>query len=169
MGKRSMTAITTMIATAATITTTIIAIAKETADMSIITIEEIRRNKEIDALVKQANHVLEVIGYTEHGPRHVGYVSHMASEILRALEYPDRTVELAAIAGWVHDVGNSVNRLNHGIIGGTLLYPILRDIGMPLDEVATIISAVGNHEEQNGMVVSEEINSNPLPVEEIEW
>lgn len=62
--------------------------------------------------------------------------------------------ELAAIAGWVHDVGNAVNRVNHGITGGALLFPILQEMGMPMDEVVTIVGAVGNHEEQNGKVVS---------------
>lgn len=119
-----------------------------------IMVEDVRRNEELAALIREANRVLEVIGYTEHGPRHVGYVSRMAQEILVQLGYPERTCQLAAIAGWVHDVGNAVNRLNHGITGASILYPILRDMGMPLDEVCQIVSAVGNHEEQNGVVVS---------------
>ncbi|MDD3242897.1 MAG: HD domain-containing protein [Eubacteriales bacterium] len=119
-----------------------------------VTLQDIQKNPELNALIKAANQVLAAIGYTEHGPRHVGYVSHAAAELLRELEYPERTVELAAIAGLIHDVGNSINRVNHGITGATMIYPILRDMGMAPAEIATVISAVGNHEEQNGRPVS---------------
>lgn len=115
-----------------------------------ITLKEVRGNKDILELVNAANRALEVIGYTEHGPRHVGVVSDMASGILRQLGYDERTVELAAIAGWLHDVGNAVNRLNHGITGAAMLLPILRDMGMPMAEISVIIGAVGCHEEQIG-------------------
>ena len=119
-----------------------------------ITVEDIKKNPKIAALIDSANKMLAVIGYTEHGPRHVGFVSHTAADILRKLNYPERECEVAAIAGWVHDVGNAVNRTNHGLIGATLLFPLLLDAGLPLEEVTTIIGAVGNHEEQNGKVVS---------------
>lgn len=119
-----------------------------------IQVEDIKKNTKIAALIESANRMLEVIGYTEHGPRHVGFVSHTAEQILRELGYPERECEVAAIAGWVHDVGNAVNRTNHGLIGGTLLFPLLLEAGLPIDEVATIIGAVGNHEEQNGKVIS---------------
>jgi uncharacterized protein len=105
--------------------------------------------------VKQANRVLEVIGYTDHGPRHVGYVSRIAGEILSKLNMPERRVELAKIAGWVHDVGNLVNRKNHGLNGGVLLFPILCEIGLPIDEVCEVCAAVGSHEEESGKPVSD--------------
>ena len=119
-----------------------------------ITVQDVKQNEKLAVLIDAANRMLEVIGYTEHGPRHVGFVSHTARSILEQLHYPERMCELAAIAGWVHDVGNAVNRVNHGITGGALLFPILQEMGMPMDEVVTIVGAVGNHEEQNGKVVS---------------
>ena len=95
-----------------------------------ITLQEIKQNESIKALVRAGNRYLEALGYTDHGPRHLGYVSRTASGILKSLGYSEREVELAAIAGWVHDVGNSVNRHDHGP------------------------NAVGNHEEQSGTVSS---------------
>ena len=119
-----------------------------------ITLREIKQNESIKALVLAGNRYLAAMGYTDHGPRHVGYVSHTASMLLRELGYSDREVELAAIAGWVHDVGNSVNRHDHGPNGAVLLFPILREAGMDVNDAVEIITAVGNHEEQSGFVSS---------------
>jgi metal-dependent HD superfamily phosphatase/phosphodiesterase len=120
-----------------------------------ITLDDIQSNEEIASLILEANNVLAEIGYTEHGQRHVGYVSSTASSILRKLDYPERTVELAAIAGWVHDVGNVVNRKHHGLNGAMLLFPLLRDMGMDMGEICCIMSATGYHEEETGVPVSE--------------
>ena len=79
-----------------------------------ITLQQIQQNESIKALVHAGNNYLAAMGYTDHGPRHLGYVSRTASHILQSLGYSQREVELAAIAGWVHDVGNSVNRHEHG-------------------------------------------------------
>lgn len=119
-----------------------------------ITLEDIKSNEDILKLVEAANKSLAAIGYTEHGPRHVGYVSNTAAKILSSLGYDSRTVELAAITGWVHDVGNCVNRFNHGLTGACLMMPILKELGMPMDEVCKVIGAIGNHEEQTGIPVS---------------
>lgn len=119
-----------------------------------ITLQEIKQNESIKALVRAGNRYLETLGYTDHGPRHLGYVSRTASGILKSLGYSEREVELAAIAGWVHDVGNSVNRHDHGPNGAILLFPLLREIGMDIEDVMIIITAVGNHEEQSGTVSS---------------
>ena len=119
-----------------------------------ITLQEIKQNESIKALVRAGNRYLETLGYTDHGPRHLGYVSRTASGILKSLGYSEREVELAAIAGWVHDVGNSVNRHDHGPNGAILLFPLLREIGMDIEAVMIIITAVGNHEEQSGTVSS---------------
>lgn len=119
-----------------------------------ITLQEIKQNESIKALVRAGNRYLEALGYTDHGPRHLGYVSRTASGILKSLGYSEREVELAAIAGWVHDVGNSVNRHDHGPNGAILLFPLLREIGMDIEDVMIIITAVGNHEEQSGTVSS---------------
>lgn len=119
-----------------------------------LTLKDVQNNETIKALVHAGNQYLAVMGYTDHGPRHLGYVSHTASKILRDLGYSDREVELAAIAGWVHDVGNSVNRIEHGQSGAVLLFPILREMGMAPADVVEVIMAVGNHEEQSGFVSS---------------
>ena len=119
-----------------------------------VTLQEIKQNESIRVLIKAGNRYLDSMGYTEHGPRHVGYVSKTASYILKALGYSPREVELAAIAGWVHDVGNSVNRHDHGPLGAVLLLPILREAGMEMADIMEVITAVGNHEEQSGFISS---------------
>jgi metal-dependent HD superfamily phosphatase/phosphodiesterase len=119
----------------------------------IITLEQIKKNPKIEVLVNHANDMLEHIGYTEHGRRHVGYVSKVAGDLLETLGYDSRTVELARIAGWIHDIGNSINRHNHGMNGAILLYPILTEIGMDIKEIAVILSAIGNHEAETGSPV----------------
>ena len=119
-----------------------------------ITLQEIQQNESIKALVLASNRYLAAIGYTDHGPRHLSYVSRTASGILKSLGYSQREVELAAIAGWVHDVGNSINRHEHGANGAVMLFPILKEAGMALPDVIEIITAVGNHEEQSGAISS---------------
>lgn len=120
-----------------------------------LSLTDIRNDAEITQLIGSANHVLKEIGYTDHGPRHTGYVSRVTADILKALGYDERTVELGAIAGWMHDVGNAINRLNHGITGAQMVYFLLTARGMAYDEVCKIVSAIGNHEEGTGRVVSE--------------
>ena len=119
-----------------------------------ITLQEIKQNDSIKALVRAGNRYLETLGFTDHGPHHLSFVSRTASGILTSLGYSAREVELAAIAGWVHDVGNSINRHDHGPNGAVLLFPILKDMGMEMNDVLEIITAVGNHEEQSGTVSS---------------
>ena len=121
----------------------------------VITLEDIKKNNDIRTLIRWANKCMEAIGYTDHGPRHAGYVSHVASEILRKLDYPKRLAELAAIAGWMHDIGNCINRKNHGLTGANLIFPILMRMGTAMEEICIITSAVGNHEEEHGNSVSE--------------
>lgn len=120
-----------------------------------VTLEDIKKNEKIRVLVEHANKVLEVMGYTDHGPRHVGYVSRIAGDILEQLGKDERIVELAKITGWVHDVGNMVNRKHHGLHGATLLFPILCDMGMDISEACDVCSAVGSHEEETGRPVSD--------------
>lgn len=123
--------------------------------MASLTLEDIRSNKKINYLVNNANLCLEKIGYTDHGPRHVGYVSRIAGKILSELNYADHRVELAKIAGWVHDVGNMINRKNHGITGAAMLFALLNDMNMDITDICDICSAVGSHEEQMGKPVSD--------------
>lgn len=119
-----------------------------------ITLAEIKQNESVKALIRAGNRYLEALGYTDHGPRHLSYVSRTAQSVLKTLGYSPREVELAAIAGWVHDVGNTVNRHDHGPNGAVLLFPILRETGMDMADVVEIVTAVGNHEEQSGYVSS---------------
>ena len=119
-----------------------------------VTLQEIKQNENIKALIKAGNRYLEALGYTDHGPRHVSYVSRTAAAVLKSLGYSPRETELAAIAGWVHDVGNSVNRHDHGPNGAILLLPLLREAGMDIVDVMEVVTAVGNHEEQSGTISS---------------
>jgi len=117
-----------------------------------ITLQELKQNPAITALIHAGNRYLESMGYTDHGPRHLRYVSKTAASILRQLGYEEREVELAAICGWVHDVGNSINRHGHGQTGAVLLFPILKEAGMALPDVMDVITAVGNHDEGSGFI-----------------
>ncbi len=120
-----------------------------------ITLNDIKHNDDAKQMINAANKALEVLGYTEHGLRHVGFVSKTAADILTALDYDQRTIELAKITGYLHDIGNLVNRVNHGITGATIVIPMLLKIGMPMEEIVRISTAIGNHEEQVGKPVSE--------------
>ena len=119
-----------------------------------ITLNDVKENAEFKSLINASNACLDALGYTEHGLRHVGYVSKTTANILSTLGYDERTVELGAIAGWIHDIGNAINRTHHGLTGSVLAYDILIRMGMDPKEVAVIISAIGNHEEETGMPVN---------------
>lgn len=122
--------------------------------MKRITLEDVKSDADIRALIEATNHNLEVMGYTEHGLRHVGYVSRTTTNILRELGYDERTVELGAITGWIHDIGNAINRKNHGLTGAGLAFGLLKNSGMDMTEIATVMGAIGNHEEETGIPVS---------------
>lgn len=96
-----------------------------------------------------------VFGYTEHSYRHISIVSQRAGEILESLGYPERTIELAKIAGYLHDIGNCVNRTDHAHSGAILAYNILKEMGMPVEERTEIMMAIGNHDEQTGTAISD--------------
>ena len=96
-----------------------------------------------------------VFGYTEHSHRHISIVSQRAGKILETLGYPERTIELAKIAGYLHDIGNCVNRIDHAHSGAILAYNILKDMGMPVEERTEIMMAIGNHDEQTGTAISD--------------
>lgn len=119
-----------------------------------ITLQDVKQNESIKSLVRASNRYLEALGFTDHGPHHLSYVSRTASGVLKSLGYSEREIELAAIAGWVHDVGNSINRHDHGPNGAVMLFPILKEMGMDIADAVEIITAVGNHEEQSGTVSS---------------
>lgn len=119
-----------------------------------ITLETIKQNETVRAFIIQADAQLEVLGFTEHGFRHAGIVSSIASNILDKLDYPKREVELAAISGFMHDMGNVVSRNNHPQIGAVISWQILRELKMDPQEIAKIVGAIGNHEETESDVVS---------------
>lgn len=123
--------------------------------MAHITLEDIKTNKEIIDLITGANLSLHKLGFTEHGIVHVSAVSNWAGRILQELGYDDRTVELVQIAGYMHDIGNSVNRVQHSISGGIMASDMLRNMGMPVEEVVRITTAIGNHDEGTSSIVDE--------------
>lgn len=120
-----------------------------------ITLKDVKENQELDALIRGAQKQLNAIGYTEHGHRHISIVSKRAGDILEKLGYPERTVELTRIAGYMHDIGNCVNRVDHAHTGAILAYNILKEMGMPIEEITEIMMAIGNHDEKTGTAVSD--------------
>ena len=120
-----------------------------------ITLKDIQNNKEVLALLKGSQKQLNELGYTEHSIRHVSIVSKRAGEILEKLGYNKERVELAKIAGYLHDVGNSVNRIDHAQSGALLAYSILKDIGLETEKCIEIMTAIGNHDEETGEPVSD--------------
>ena len=119
-----------------------------------ITYEDIKNNKAIRTYIKKADESLFALGYTEHNCAHVEKVSETAQYILRTLGYPERDVELAAIAAYMHDIGNIVNRIAHSQSGAIMAFRILDNLGMNPEEIATIVTAIGNHDEGTGVPVS---------------
>lgn len=119
-----------------------------------VTLRDVKENPIVASFIHAANEYLGVIGYTEHGFRHTSIVSELAGNILRHLGYPQRTCELASIAGYLHDIGNVINRKDHGQSSALLAMEILDSMNMPAEEIAVIISAIGNHEEEKGEPVN---------------
>jgi Uncharacterized conserved protein len=119
-----------------------------------VTLDQILKNEEINAYIRNGNENLGVIGYTEHGFAHAKRSSNYASYILRTLGYDDRTCELAAIAGYMHDIGNVVNRVAHAQSGALMAFEILNRLNMPPEEVALVVAAIGNHDEGTAAAVN---------------
>ena len=120
-----------------------------------ITYALIKENKEINLLIEKGNQVLRELGYTEHSRKHAAKTAETAAMILKELGYGRHKVELARIAGYMHDTGNSVNRTDHAHTGAMLAYGILKEMGMPLEDVLTVTSAIGHHDEATGSPVDE--------------
>ncbi|MHB1004811.1 MAG: HD domain-containing protein [Chloroflexota bacterium] len=121
----------------------------------VITLDDVRRSREVEVLLKRADECLGAIGYTEHGVRHASLVSSIAQNILHYLKADERQVQLAAIAGYVHDIGNAINRNVHGETGAIMALQLLLNMGMDIEEAAIVAAAVGNHEEQTGNPVND--------------
>ena len=120
-----------------------------------ITFEQVRQNEEIKAYIRKADEVLIALGYTEHSFAHVGKTAHTAARILKELGRPEREQELAAIAAYLHDIGNLVNRSGHEQSGALMAFTLLRGMGGDPDEVGDIISAIGNHDEGTAFPVND--------------
>ena len=120
-----------------------------------MTYRDIKNNDEINTYIRQADQSLSALGYTEHSFAHVTLVAEKAGYILSTLGYTDRTVELVKIAGYLHDIGNIVNRVEHSQSGAIMAFRILDHLGLPPDEIGQIITAIGNHDEGTGVPVSE--------------
>lgn len=120
-----------------------------------VTLEDVKKNPEVQELVIGAQKQLDALGYTEHSVRHVSIVSNRAGKILETLGYDEHRVELAKIAGYLHDIGNGINRVDHAHTGAILAYNILKDMGMDIKDRTEIMSAIGNHDEQTGTAVSD--------------
>lgn len=120
-----------------------------------ITLEDVKKNKEVEELVIGSQKQLNALGYTEHSIRHVTIVSNRAAKILEILGYTEERIELAKIAGYMHDIGNCVNRVDHAHSGAILAYQILKEMGMDVQRRTEIMMAIGNHDEQTGTAVSD--------------
>lgn len=123
--------------------------------MAEVTFQTVKSDPEVQAYIKAAQEMLEAIGFTEHGLRHIGLVAHRAMKLMEAVGRPPRRVELAGIAALLHDIGNLINRSGHGQSSALLAHAILTRLGMPPDEIAPVMAAIGNHEEHVGNPVSD--------------
>ena len=119
-----------------------------------LTLEGIKNNEEIKTYINCADASLRALGYTEHSFAHVGGVSETAGYILETLGFPPHEVELAKIAGYLHDIGNLVNRVDHSQSGAVMAFSLLRGMAATPEEIATIVTAIGNHDEGTGVAVN---------------
>ena len=120
-----------------------------------ITLEDVKNNEDVKELIIGAQRQLDVLGFTEHSTRHVNIVSDRAGKILKMLEYDPDRIELAKIAGYLHDIGNCINRQDHAHTGAILAYNILKEIGMSARDRTDVMMAIGNHDEETGTAVSD--------------
>ena len=120
-----------------------------------ITLEDVKNNEQVQALIEGTKRQLNVLGYTEHSIRHISIVSKRAADILKTFDYGEDRIELVKIAGYLHDIGNAVNRVDHAHSGAILAYQILKDMGMNTKDRTEIMMAIGNHDEQTGTAVND--------------
>lgn len=119
-----------------------------------ICFDDVKKNEAIRAYITAADESLVALGYTEHSFAHVTRVAEVTATILEALGYDSRTVEIAKIAAYLHDIGNLVNREEHSQSGAVMAFRILDNLGMPPEEIATVVTAIGNHDEGTGVAVN---------------
>lgn len=118
---------------------------------SLVTYKYIKQNPDIMEYIRRADSALEAQGYTEHSFPHVERVAATSSMILTTLGYDERTVELTRIASMMHDIGNVINRIDHAQSGAVMAFRLLDNLSMPADEICSVISAIGNHDEGTGL------------------
>ncbi len=118
-----------------------------------ISYRQIKKNEEINLLIERGNQVLNSLGYTEHSRKHAAKVAETAGKILTDLGYSEKEIRLSKIAGYMHDIGNSINRHDHAHTGALMAYGILKDLGMALTDAITVATAIGNHDEATGTAV----------------
>ena len=118
-----------------------------------MTYKEIKKNKEINAYIKKGNDNLGVLGYTDHSQVHCSLVAERAALILEKFGYGEHETELAKIAGYMHDIGNSIYRRHHAEYGALLANELLRQTDMSLEDRVTVVSAIANHDESTGSAV----------------
>ena len=119
-----------------------------------VTYEMVRKSEEINTYIRQADASLIALGYTEHSFAHVVRCAETASRLLSELGASEREVELARIAAYMHDIGNLVNRVDHAQSGAVMAFRILDKMGMPPEDTALVVTAIGNHDEGTGMPVN---------------
>jgi metal-dependent HD superfamily phosphatase/phosphodiesterase len=128
--------------------------AQVVAPTSAVTLTDVTSHEGVQTFIALADRNLGAIGYTEHGFRHAGLVARIAYNVLGRLGYDDRMMELGAIAGYLHDMGNFVSRTMHSQTGAAITYDILRDLKMTYAEIGVVLAAIGNHEEEFGNPVN---------------
>jgi len=119
-----------------------------------MTYEQVKKDEAVRVYIAQADASMDALGFTEHSFAHVGRVAGIAGNILETMGYPARTVELAKIAGYLHDIGNLVNRVDHSQSGAVMAFRILDRMEFPPEEIATVVTAIGNHDEGTGVPVN---------------
>lgn len=119
-----------------------------------VTLAEIKEDPYVKAYITQADKHMEAIGFTEHGFRHAELVSNISMNVLRRLHYPERECELAGMAGYLHDIGNSLGRSFHAVSAAMLAQSVFMRLGMSPEEMIVVMNAIGNHEEDYGMATS---------------
>jgi metal-dependent HD superfamily phosphatase/phosphodiesterase len=120
-----------------------------------VTFKDVKNDSAIAEYIRRADQSLGALGFTEHSFAHVGKAVAASEYILSTLGFEERDVELAKIAAYMHDIGNLVNRVEHSQSGAIMAFRILDNMGMPADEISTIVTAIGNHDEGTGVPVNE--------------
>ena len=119
-----------------------------------ITFEYVKNNEDIKTYITKADEALRAQGFTEHSFAHVVHVAETAGYILQTMGYSEHEVELVKIAGYLHDIGNLVNRIDHSLNGAVMAFRILESMNMPAEDIATVVSAIGNHDEGTGVAIN---------------